>query len=104
MIIDCHTHAWDRWPYEPKVPDPETRGTIEQLLFEMDRNDVDKAVLVCARIDHNPHNNDYVADCVKRYPDRIVQFADVDCSWLCSDDASFVTGSAMSVDGGWTTA
>ena len=45
MIIDCHTHAWDRWPYEPKVPDPETRGAIEQLLFEMDRNDVDKAVL-----------------------------------------------------------
>ena len=24
--------------------------------------------------------------------------------WLCSDDASFVTGTALSVDGGWTTA
>ncbi len=50
----------------------------------MDRNDVDKAILICARIDHNPHNNDYVSDCVKRYPDRIVQFADVDCSWMDS--------------------
>ncbi len=20
MIIDCHTHAWDYWPYEPAVP------------------------------------------------------------------------------------
>ena len=81
MIIDCHTHAWDRWPYEPAVPDPETRGAIEQLLFEMDRNDVDKAIIICARIDHNPHNNDYIATCAEKYPDRIVQFADVDCSW-----------------------
>lgn len=81
MIIDSHTHAWDLWPYEPKVPDPESRGRVEQLLWEMDRFGVDRAVLVCARIDHNPHNNDYVAGCLKRYPDRLIQFADVDCSW-----------------------
>ena len=47
----------------------------------MDRHRVDKAVLVCARIEHNPDNNDYVAECVHRYPERLVQFADVDCSW-----------------------
>ena len=47
----------------------------------MDRNGVDKAALVCARIEHNPANNDYVADRIKAYPDRLVQFADVDCSW-----------------------
>ncbi len=81
MIIDSHTHAWEYWPYEPPVPDFKSRGRVEQLLWEMDRNDVDKAVLVCARIDHNPGNNDYVADCVKKYPDRLIQFADVDCSW-----------------------
>src|SRR5207237_4316052 len=46
-----------------------------------DRFGVERAVLVCARIDHNPGNNDYVAACVRRYPDRLVQFADVDCSW-----------------------
>lgn len=81
MIIDCHAHAWDYWPYEPAVPDPENRGRGEMLLHEMDLVGVDKAVLVCARIDHNPNNNDYGADCVRRYPDRFIQFADVDCSW-----------------------
>jgi len=81
MIIDSHTHAWETWPYEPPVPDPESRGRVEQLLWEMDRSGVERAVLVCARIDHNPGNNEYAADCVRRYPDRLVQFADVDCSW-----------------------
>lgn len=81
MIIDCHTHAWEYWPYEPRVPDHENRGRVEQLLWEMDRNGVDRAVLVCARIEHNPDNNDYGAECVRRYPDRVVQFADMDCSW-----------------------
>lgn len=81
MIIDSHTHAWPRWPYQPPVPDDESRGRVEQLLHEMDLHDVDKAVLICARIDRNLDNNDYVAACVKRYPDRLIQFADVDCSW-----------------------
>jgi predicted TIM-barrel fold metal-dependent hydrolase len=81
MIIDCHTHAWEYWPYEPAVPDHHSRGRVEQLLWEMDRHGVDRAVLVCARIDHNPGNNEYGAECVRQYPDRLVQFADVDCSW-----------------------
>ena len=81
MIIDSHSHAWPRWPYEPPVPDSDSRGRIEQLLHEMDRNGVDQAVLVCARIDHNPDNNDYIFECAKQYPGRIIQFADVDCSW-----------------------
>jgi L-fuconolactonase len=81
MIVDSHTHAWEYWPYTPPVPDHESRGRVEQLLWEMDRNGVERAVLVCARINHNPGNNDYVAECVRQYPDRLVQFADVDCSW-----------------------
>ena len=81
MIIDSHTHAWEFWPYEPPVPDAESRGRAEQLLWEMDRNGVDKAVLICARIEHNPGNNDFVAESVRAHPDRLVQFADVDCSW-----------------------
>ena len=64
MILDSHTHAWDRWPYDPPVPDPESRGRVEQLLWEMDRNGVDQAIVVCARIDHNPDDNDYIAECV----------------------------------------
>ena len=81
MIIDSHCHAWQYWPYDPPVPDHESRGNAEQLLWEMDRNGVDQSVLVCARIEHNPDNNDYVAARVKEHPDRLVQFADVDCSW-----------------------
>lgn len=81
MIIDSHCHAWRYWPYRPPVPDPESRGVVEQLLWEMDRNGVDQAAIVCARIDHNPDNNDYVAECVRRHPDRLHQLADVDCSW-----------------------
>lgn len=81
MIIDSHCHAWRYWPYEPPVPDPTSRGVVDQLLWEMDRNGVDQAVVVCARIEHNPDNNDYVADCLQRHRDRLYQFADVDCSW-----------------------
>lgn len=81
MIIDSHCHAWQTWPYQPPVPDPASRGLVEQLLFEMDANAVAQAVVVCARIDHNPDNNDYIAACVQRFPDRLHQFADVDCSW-----------------------
>lgn len=60
MIVDSHCHAWTTWPYDTNVPDPQHRGTIERLLFEMDKEGVDKAVLICARIDHNPDNNQYV--------------------------------------------
>lgn len=80
-IVDAHCHAWRVWPYQPPVPDPESRARVEQLLFEMDRAGVERAAIVCARIDHNPENNEYVAECVQRYPDRLDQLADVDCSW-----------------------
>jgi hypothetical protein len=63
------------------VPDPASRGTIEQLLFEMDRHGVDRSVLICARIDHNPDNNEYIAGAAERHPDRIVAFPDIDSSW-----------------------
>ncbi|HVC34454.1 MAG TPA: amidohydrolase family protein [Chloroflexota bacterium] len=82
MIVDAHCHAWRYWPYQPAVPDPTSRGIVEQLLFEMDQHGVDQATIVCARIDHNPDNNEYVAEAVRRYPDRLHQLADVDCSWM----------------------
>jgi len=81
MIIDSHCHAWTYWPYSPPVPDPESRGRIEQLLFEMDRHGVDRAMIVCARIDHNPDNNEYIAEQVRAHPDRLFMVADVDCCW-----------------------
>jgi L-fuconolactonase len=82
MIIDSHTHAWARWPYQPPVPDALTRGSAEHLVYEMDLNGIDRAVIVSARIDDNPDNNEYGAAAVRRYPSRLHQFADVDCSWM----------------------
>jgi predicted TIM-barrel fold metal-dependent hydrolase len=81
LIIDSHSHAWPRWPYQPPVPDDGSRGRIEQLLFEMDENGVDCAVAICARIDRNEDNNEYVADEAAKHPDRVYQFPDVDGPW-----------------------
>ncbi len=87
-LFDSHCHAWRRWPYDAAVPDPQHRGSIDGLLYEMDRHGVDRAAVVCARIGHeigrafdNGDNNDYVAEAVRRHPDRLVQVADIDCVW-----------------------
>ena len=81
MIIDSHTHAWKIWPYKPAVPDEQSRGNVEQLIYEMDQSGVDVAILICAQIDNNPDNNDYISERVRKYPSRLLQFADIDCSW-----------------------
>jgi predicted TIM-barrel fold metal-dependent hydrolase len=81
VIVDTHCHAWETWPYTPAVPDPESRGRVEQLLHEMDINGVDQALIVCAQIEHNLENNAYIAEQVRRHPDRLRMLADLDCSW-----------------------
>jgi predicted TIM-barrel fold metal-dependent hydrolase len=81
MIIDSHCHAWSTWPYRPPAPDPESRGRVEQLLYEMDANGVDAAAIVCAQIDRNPDNNAYVAEQVKRTSNRLHMIADLDSEW-----------------------
>jgi L-fuconolactonase len=80
-ILDSHCHAWRRWPYTPPVPDEDSRGTIDQLIYEMDANGVERALVVCAAIDKNPDNVDYVALARDRFPDRIHLVADLDCTW-----------------------
>ncbi len=92
MLIDSHCHAWEYWPYEPSVPDPESRGRIEQLINQMDINGVQQATIVSAQIEHNPNNNDYIADAVRRYPSRLYQYADVDCSWSDTYQTSGAAG------------
>jgi len=88
VIFDSHCHAWRAWPYDAAVPDPEHRGSIESLLYEMDRHGVERAMVVCARIGDdigpawsNDDNNAYVDAAVRRFPDRLSMVADVDCSW-----------------------
>jgi L-fuconolactonase len=80
-MLDSHCHAWRRWPYPPLVPDEDSRGTIHQLLYEMDANGVAAATVVCAAIENNPDNVAYVAFARDRYPDRIYILADLDCAW-----------------------
>jgi predicted TIM-barrel fold metal-dependent hydrolase len=82
VIIDSHTHAWRVWPYATaSVPDPSIRGSIEQLLFDMDRHGIDRAVVLAACVDHNPDNDAYVLDGAARHPDRLLPFIDVDSMW-----------------------
>lgn len=81
MIIDSHCHAWNHWPYQPAVPDPATRGSIEQLVYEMETNSVDQSFIVCAQIEHNPTNNAYIAGAIQNYPGRLQMLADLDSEW-----------------------
>lgn len=79
-IIDSHCHAWRSWPYQPAVPHPQ-QGDIDQLLFEMEQNGVDRALVVCAEIAGETDNNAYIADAVRANPTRLYQLADLDSHW-----------------------
>lgn len=79
-IIDAHCHAWRRWPYEPPVPDP-GRGSAANLLWEMERAGVARAVVICAAIGENPDNAGDVAAAAREAGGRLVPFADLDCRW-----------------------
>ncbi|MDF2797283.1 MAG: hypothetical protein K0R85_27 [Devosia sp.] len=81
MTIDAHTHIWERWPYQPPVPDPGTRARAEQMLFEMDQNGVERAVVICARIGGNAGNVDYAFEAAALHPGRFVVFPDLECRW-----------------------
>lgn len=81
MIIDAHTHVWPRWPYEPVVPDDESRGSYENLLFQLDAAGVDRALVVNARITRSDDNNDYGAAAVAAHPDRFFHVVDIDGRW-----------------------
>src|SRR3979411_3285036 len=62
--VDSNCHASLHW-YEP----------IETLLFEMDRNDVDQAVLIQI---NGQYDNTYQQECVRRYPQRFTSVVLVD--------------------------
>jgi L-fuconolactonase len=89
-ILDSHCHAWRTWPYA-QAPDATGRATVELLLYEMDAHSVEQALVVCAAIDENPDNVEYVAAARDRMPDRILLVADLDCTW---SDTYHLPGSA----------
>ncbi len=64
IIVDTHCHAGSSW-FEP----------VDLILFQMDRNDVDKAVLMQHR---GTYDARYLLECVQRFPDRFVPVVIVD--------------------------
>ena len=58
IIVDTHCHAGNSW-FEP----------VELILFQMNRNNVDKAVLIQHR---GTYDARYLLECVGRFPDRFV--------------------------------
>lgn len=100
MIIDSHCHIWEEKLMSPaleniisalierfKPADPERmrNATIDCLLEEMDEAGIDKTVLLALDVgiafpsDLSVRDyNDYVADIVRRHPDRIIGFAGID--------------------------
>jgi len=84
------------WPYDVAAPDPEHRGSMESLLYEMDRNEISRASVVCARIGggaggnghENRDNNSYVSSFAAKHPDRISAWVDVDSMWSAEHHTS----------------
>lgn len=81
MILDGHCHIWENWPYQPPVPDIASRARAEQLLYEIDANGVERAVVICARIGDNAGNVDYAFDAARRHSGRLIVFPDLECKW-----------------------
>ncbi|MEP6632179.1 MAG: amidohydrolase family protein [Lapillicoccus sp.] len=81
LVVDAHTHVWAHWPYQPEVPDPQTRGGVANLLLEMDGAGVDHALVVAAGIPGAESNNDDVAAMVAAHPGRLSMLADLDSTF-----------------------
>lgn len=81
MIFDAHCHVWETWPYQPAVPDPQSRARAEQVLSEMDANGVEHAVIICARLGDNAGNVDYALEAADRHAGRFIVFPDLECRW-----------------------
>jgi L-fuconolactonase len=64
VIVDSHCHVSECW-YEP----------VESLLFQMDRNDVEKAILIQMQ---GQANNAYQTACLRTYPGRFASVVIVD--------------------------
>jgi L-fuconolactonase len=77
-IIDSHVHVFRQWPFAPDSPHQATRGRAERLIHKIDENGVERALVICATGPNSPDNNEYAAECAKRYRDRLVVFPSVD--------------------------
>lgn len=100
MIVDAHCHIWEEKlmsadlrrvveaveaRFKPHYPDQLSKATIDRLLQEMDEAKIDTTVLLALDVGLAFRSemgmrdyNDYVAEIVKRHPDRIIGFAGID--------------------------
>ncbi len=63
------------------MPDADSRGSYQNLLFQLEQNGVDQALVVNARIDRAEDNNEYGAEAVAAYPGRLHHVIDIDSRW-----------------------
>jgi predicted TIM-barrel fold metal-dependent hydrolase len=120
VIFDGHCHIWENWPYQPPPPDVASRARAEQLLYEMDANGVECAIVICARLGDNAGNVDYAFEAAQRHRGRLIVFPDLECKWAadystpCARDrladalgrwqfAGFTTYLDEAEDGSWLT-
>ncbi|MBM3935475.1 MAG: amidohydrolase [SAR202 cluster bacterium] len=73
MFIDSHVHIYPNNPN--KYPLPENKGegnpNVEFLIETLDHAGVDKAVIVQPDEYDNKETTEYVAECLRRFPDRL---------------------------------
>ena len=76
-ICDAHVHLGRSGPWQPHV-DPSIY--VEKLIPLLDEYNVERAVVFPNPNvgDEYPKTNDYIAKCVKKYPERLVGFGRVD--------------------------
>lgn len=101
MILDAHCHVWERWPYQPPVPDAKTRASPEHLLFEMDQNGVEKAILIAAAIGDNPDNAEFAFAAAQKHAARFVVFPDLECFWSPAGGEGSAVGRLEKALGRW---
>lgn len=74
------------YPFFDLVPGHDNPGkrTLEAFVAALDRHGIDRAVFTGRQTVEDGEivrgiPNDYVADCVEQYPDRLIGFAGIDC-------------------------
>jgi L-fuconolactonase len=77
--FDAHTHIWERqWGnYVVGTGREGSRAQRDLLLALMDNNGVQRACLIAACNESNPHNNQFVANICRDQPNRFVMLSEL---------------------------
>ena len=85
-VVDTHMHVWGNDPQKYPFPHPHRAdfadedvphdATVGMLIDDMDQHGVTHCVLV--QVVYHGWDNSYLADCIKKYPDRLVAHGLID--------------------------